>query len=82
MTVIKSDAPVVPVRAFGTFEAYGPHMKFPRPKKLFVKFGKPMLFEKLRKEAKACTKPRLKEIYQEVADQLMIEIAKLESRED
>src|SRR5215475_12427085 len=31
LTVIKSDAPVVPVRVFGTFEAYGRHLKFPRP---------------------------------------------------
>lgn len=82
LTVIKSTAPVVPVRTFGTFEAYGPHIKFPRPKKLFVKFGRPMQFEKLREEAKSCSKPRLKEIYQEVADQLMAEIAKLEPRVD
>ena len=82
LTVIKSTAPVVPVRTFGTFEAYGPHLKLPRPKKLFVKFGRPMQFEKLRDEAKTCSKPRLKEIYQEVADELMAEIAKLEPRAD
>ena len=82
LTVIKSTAPIVPVRIFGTFEAWGPRIKFPRPKKLFVKFGEPMQFEKLREEAKTCPKPRLKEIYQEVADQLMAEIAKLEPRAD
>ena len=31
LTVIKSTAPVVPVRVFGTFEAYGRNHKFPRP---------------------------------------------------
>ncbi len=82
LTVIKSAAPVVPVRTFGTFEAWGPHMKFPRPKKLFVKFGEPMHFKQLREEAKTCSKPRLKEIYQEVADQIMTEIARLQPRED
>jgi 1-acyl-sn-glycerol-3-phosphate acyltransferase len=82
LTVIKSDAVVIPVRVFGTFEAYGKSHKFPRPKKVAVKYGEPMRFEKLRAEAKDCSKPRLKEIYQEVADEIMAAIAKLEPRED
>jgi len=82
LTVIKSTAPVVPVRVFGTFEAYGRHMKFPRPHRVMVKYGKPMDFEALRAEAKTCDKPRLKEIYQQVADEIMAAIAKLEPRED
>src|SRR5207302_4314888 len=64
-TVIKSTAPVVPVRVFGTFEAYGRHMKFPRPRRIAVKYGQPLQFERLRAEAKTCSKPRLKEIYQQ-----------------
>jgi 1-acyl-sn-glycerol-3-phosphate acyltransferase len=82
LTVIKSDAVVIPVRVFGTFEAYGKNHRFPRPKKVSVKYGEPMRFEKLRAEAKDCSKPRLKEIYQEVADEIMAAIAKLEPRED
>jgi 1-acyl-sn-glycerol-3-phosphate acyltransferase len=82
LTVIKSDAVVIPVRTFGTFEAYGRIHKFPRPKKVSVKYGKPMHFEKLRSEAKNCSKPRLKEIYQEVADEIMMAIANLEPREN
>src|SRR5476651_1766525 len=82
LTVIKSNAPVVPVRVFGTFEAYGKNHKFPRPKKVSVKYGAPMWFEKLRAEAKNCSKPRLKEIYQEIADEIMAAIAKLEAKED
>jgi len=82
LTVIKSDAVVIPVRTFGTFEAYGKNHKFPRPRKVSVKYGEPMRFEKLRAEAKDCSKPRLKEIYQEVADEIMAAIAKLEPRED
>lgn len=82
LTAIKSDAVVIPVRTFGTFEAFGRNHKFPRPKKIAVKYGAPMRFEKLRAEAKDCSKPRLKEIYQEVADEIMAAIAKLEPRED
>jgi len=70
------------VRTFGTFEAYGRHIRFPRPKPVTVKYGRPMLFEVLRAEAKNCSKPRLKEIYQEVANEIMAAIAKLEPKED
>src|SRR3954451_22332962 len=77
LTVIKSKAPVVPVRVFGTYAAFGRQHRFPRPKRVSVKYGKPMLFENLRTEAKSCTKPRLKEIYQQVANELMDEIGKL-----
>ncbi len=82
LIVAKSTAPVVPVRVFGTFEAFGRNHKFPRPKRVAVKYGEPMYFEKLRVEAKDCTKPRLKEIYQEIADEIMVAIAKLEVCED
>jgi 1-acyl-sn-glycerol-3-phosphate acyltransferase len=77
LTVIKSSAPVVPVRILGTFEAYGRHMKIPRPRRIAVIYGNPMDFAALRAEAKTCTKPRLKAIYQQVADEIMAEIARL-----
>ena len=82
LVVIKSDAPVVPVRTFGTFEAYGRRITIPRPKPVAVKYGRPMKFEQLRAEAKTCTKARLKEIYQQIADDIMAAIAKLEPKED
>jgi hypothetical protein len=47
-----------------------------------VKFGKPMDFAALRAEAKTCDKARLKAIYQQVADEIMGEIAKLEPKVD
>jgi 1-acyl-sn-glycerol-3-phosphate acyltransferase len=78
LTVIKSTAPVVPVRVFGTFEAYGRHMKVPRLRRLAVTYGRPIEFKALREEARTCSKPRLKEIYQQVADEIMVAIAKLE----
>jgi 1-acyl-sn-glycerol-3-phosphate acyltransferase len=82
LTVIKSAAPVIPVRVFGTFDAYGPHSRFPRPRRLVVKYGEPMLFAELRAEAKSCSKPRLKEIYQQVANEIMGTIAALQPWED
>ena len=82
LTVIKSDAPVVPVRVFGTFEAWSRDKQFPRPRRVVVKYGAPLDFKALREEAKTCTKPRLKQIYQEIADQLMTAIAKLEAVQD
>jgi 1-acyl-sn-glycerol-3-phosphate acyltransferase len=82
LTVIKSAAPVVPVRVFGTYEAYGRHILIPRPRRVAVKFGKPLHFEELRAEAKTCPKPRLKQIYQEVANQIMSAIGALEPKQD
>jgi 1-acyl-sn-glycerol-3-phosphate acyltransferase len=78
LTVIKSTAPVVPVRVFGTHEAWGRHMKWPRPRPVAVKYGEPLDFAALRAEAQTCSKPRLKQIYQEIADQIMTRIAALE----
>lgn len=82
LTVIKSTAPVVPARVFGTYAAYGAQMLVPRPRRVAVKYGRPMYFEALRAEAQTCSKPRLKEIYQQVADEIMAVIASLEAKED
>src|SRR6185369_11381218 len=82
LAAIKSDAVIVPVRVFGTYEAYGRHLRLPRPYRVSVKWGEPMRFETLRAEAKNCSKARLKEIYQQVADEIMEAIAKIEPYED
>lgn len=82
LTVIKSEAPVVPVRVFGTLQALSRGQRWPRPHYVAVKYGKPMMFKGLRAEAKTCSKARLKEIYQQVADEIMAAIAKLEPCED
>ena len=73
---------MVPVRVFGTFEAYNRYMAVPRPCNVAVKYGRPLDFELLRAEAKVCPKARLKEIYQQVATELMETIAKLEPYSD
>jgi 1-acyl-sn-glycerol-3-phosphate acyltransferase len=77
LIVIKSDAPVVAVRIFGSYEAYGRHIRVPRPRRVAIRFGPPMDFQALRAEAKVCTKPRLKQIYHEVADEVMTQIGAL-----
>ena len=82
MIVIKSEAPVVPVRVWGTFEAYGRAVRFPKPVRVTVKYGEPLHFRELRAEAKACSKERLKAIYQQIADEIMGAIARLEPKRD
>lgn len=82
LIVIKSEEPVIPVRVFGTYEAYGRQVTVPRPWRIAVKYGEPMRFQRLRAEAKTASKARLKEIYQEVADELMRAIARLEPCQD
>ena len=47
-----------------------------------MKFGRPLDFAHLRAEAKACSRARLKAIYQQVADEIMAAIAQLEPCED
>lgn len=78
LVVIKSRAPVVPARVFGTFEAFGRHVKFPRPRRVMVKYGLPMEFKALRAEAGCCSKERLRRIYQQVAEEIMFTISRLE----
>jgi len=82
LAVIKSEAPVIPVRIFGSHLAYGRPHRFPRPRKVIVKFGNAMDFSAFRKEADTADKARLKEIYQEVADRIMSEIARLKPEPD
>jgi 1-acyl-sn-glycerol-3-phosphate acyltransferase len=81
LLVIKTDAPVIPIRVFGTFEAMGRHAVLPRPHRVMIAYGQPLLFRELRAEAKNCDKPRLKQIYAQVARDIMAAIAALEPAE-
>ena len=82
LLVAKSTAPVVPVRVFGSYEAWPKKQRFPSPRRIVVKYGPPLEFEELRAEAKSCSKARLKEIYQQIAQEIMAAIAKLEAKAD
>ncbi len=44
LIALKSGAPVVPVRMFGLFEAWGRNRKLPRTGKVIVKYGHPIRF--------------------------------------
>ena len=78
LMVVKTEAPVVPVRIWGTHEAYGRNSRVPKPKKLAIKFGPPLTFRSLREEAKHCSKHRLKELYQQASDEVMSAIRDME----
>ena len=78
LAVLKAEAPVIPVRVFGTFAAWGRGQRWPKPYRLTVKFGEPLRFEGVRAELEHCSKARSKAIYKEVADQIMVAIQRLE----
>ncbi len=56
----------------------GRHHRFPRPRPITIVFGAPLTFAALRAEAATCDKARLKEIYQQVADELMDAVRQLQ----
>lgn len=82
LLVIRSTAPVVPVRVFGLNHAWGRHHRFPRPHPIVIKYGQPMLFEALRREAATAGKQRTKAIYEEVSQQVMKAISDLQPHQD
>jgi 1-acyl-sn-glycerol-3-phosphate acyltransferase len=77
LTIIKSEAPVIPIRVFGAFEAMSRHHLLPRPHRISIRFGEPLRFERLRAEAQSCSKSRLKEVYREATEQLREAIASI-----
>ena len=77
LVVLKSTAPVIPVRVFDTHLAYGRQMAFPRPHRVAVAYGAPMWFTAERAEVQTADRARVKELYQVVADDIMRAIAAL-----
>ena len=69
-------------RMVSAAKTYGRQVKFPKPKRVTVKYGRPLLFQELRAEAKECSKDRLKQIYQQIAEEIMAAIGKLEPTRD
>lgn len=74
--VAKANVPVVPVRIFGSFEAMGRGKSWPRPHKLIVTFGKPLLFDtsNVKREEKQAA-------YQKISEDIMAAIAALEPKD-
>lgn len=77
LVIAKSTCPVVPVRVFGTYEAWGRYRAWPRPHRLMVKYGAPLDFAAERALARTADKARLKALYREIANTLMAHIAAL-----
>jgi 1-acyl-sn-glycerol-3-phosphate acyltransferase len=77
LIVVRSAAPVIPVRIFGSFAAWGRSRRFPRPVRIDIRYGAPLDFAGLRGEARDCSKLRLKSIYQEATDRVMDGIRRL-----
>ncbi len=82
LVVIKTKAPVIPVRVFGTYDAFGRRHWLPRPKAVAVKYGRPLDLSALRAEAASCDKIRLKQLYRQAADDIMAAIAAMEPKPD
>ncbi len=78
LIVAKTDAPVIPVRVFGAFEAYGRHRRLPRLRPVAVTYGPALSFAAPRAEARAASRERLRALYLEIAQEVMNQIARLE----
>ncbi|MBR90570.1 MAG: 1-acyl-sn-glycerol-3-phosphate acyltransferase [Verrucomicrobiales bacterium] len=82
LLIAKSKSPVLPVRVFGTFEAFGRRHLIPRPCGVSVKFGELMEFEELRAEANEANPDRRRGIYRQISGNLMDAIAALKAEQD
>ncbi len=78
LVATQSQAPVLPVRIIGMWDAYNRNMRIPRPKHVDVVFGDPITFNEKYKEAETSPPTRLKQIYQEIANEIMNAIARIQ----
>ena len=69
LVIAKTLAPVVPMRIFGTYEAWPLHEKFPRPGRVTVVVGEPIFFTQADIGAGG------KEVYQALSQRVMDAIA-------
>jgi 1-acyl-sn-glycerol-3-phosphate acyltransferase len=79
LLIIKTSCSVVPARVFGTWAAFGRHLRIPRPRQVIIKFGEPLDFAPLRTEAAQCARPHLRVLYQEATAHVMKAIAALQA---
>jgi len=83
LIILKSDAPVVPVKLFGSYEAFNRYHWFPRPYRVEIKFGEPLKFRELRAKANETEdKEQLKKLYHQAAIDLLHAIATIEPGPD
>jgi len=82
LLVAQSQAPVLPVRIFGMWEAFNRHMKFPRPKKVKVVFGELISFDEKIEKLKNSDRESAKLVYQEIADGIMTAIENIKPKNE
>lgn len=49
LLALRSGAPILPAAIDGAFEAYPPDAKFPRPRRIKLRFGQPLIFDAVKK---------------------------------
>jgi 1-acyl-sn-glycerol-3-phosphate acyltransferase len=72
LVIAKTLAPVVPMRVFGAYDAWPIHEKWPRPGRITIVVGEPILFTPQEVEAGG------KELYQRLSQRVMDAIAALQ----
>jgi 1-acyl-sn-glycerol-3-phosphate acyltransferase len=72
LVIAKTLAPVVPMRVFGAYDAWPIHEKWPRPGRITIVVGEPILFTAQEVEAGG------KELYQRLSQRVMDAIAALQ----
>lgn len=77
LLALRTDVPVIPVRVFGTYEAFGRRHRLPRPHPVRVHFGEAIPLDAPRLEAKRCDRARLRTLYDEVSSDIMRAISTL-----
>lgn len=73
LLIAKSEAPVLPVRIFGAYDAFPRGSSKPKPGKITVVIGEPIDFTETIRQGGG----KGKELYQQLADETMAAIAKL-----
>jgi 1-acyl-sn-glycerol-3-phosphate acyltransferase len=73
LVIAKTLAPVVPMRVFGTYEAWPIHQKFPRPCPITIVVGEPIRFTPADVEGGG------KDVYQRLSQRVMDAIAALKA---
>lgn len=77
LAIVQSAAAVVPVKIFGSFEAFSRKMRFPKPHKITIVFGEAMDFQNEIEKAKSRGQAR-KQIYFTIANRIMKQIQHLQ----
>ena len=76
LAILKSRAPVVPVRVWA-YKTYGRHRRVPKLGMIAVKFGHPLPFDAVHQKARTCPRTEWRALYQQVTDETMAAIAGL-----